>query len=193
MPSPRIQARSFSFPVHGVPAFNSEFDFVCRSIMERLRRYTTQEACGRWNADLLDDFRADSEFMAAAEQIHVAAAQRCEQSVAPDGLSIVGAQFELAVSLSVDFRFHSLDGPCGHASAPSRLSVNVIKDSDRSFVASFGCGLREPAGAFWYPNPSEQFPLHVPEDPAGWAFFHRKKYGVVSLTDWIEDRTNGRG
>jgi hypothetical protein len=107
-------------------------------------------------------------------------------------LSIVSAEIEFAVSLSVDFRFPSLDGPRGYSSAPSRFSIHVI-DSQRSYVASFRCGLREPAGAFWYPHPSDQFSLGFPKNRTGWAFFYPKKYGSVSLAEWIANRASGRG
>lgn len=181
-----------SLQIAGAPAFNIEFDFVCRSLVKRLRRYTTQEACGCWNRDLLDDFRVDSRFITSAEQVNVAAPRRCDQNVVSDGLSIVNAEIEFAVPLSVDFRFQSLDGPRGYSSAPSRFSIHVI-DSERSDVASFRCGLREPAGAFWYPHPSDQFPLVFAKNRTGWAFFNAKKYGGVSLAEWIANRASGRG
>ncbi len=44
--------------------FNQQFDFLYRSLRQRLTSFTTIESCGLWNTLVLDDLRTDVELRA---------------------------------------------------------------------------------------------------------------------------------
>ena len=179
--------------------FNIEFESICRSLRQRLQHFTSEHACGRWNAALIEDLSSDDGFMATVEKLHIEAAQQCGQSsIVSDGVSIVSVCIEFGVSLIVDFRLDSLGGrqgacdggPTGrYASAPSRFSVVLAADRNDSAEASFGLGLREPDGDFWYPADDRRTVQAMSPDFDRWAFVCSRSVGRATLASRIRTRS----
>lgn len=149
--------------------------------------------CGRWNSAIIGDLQSDPKFLPIAEKLHddVVRQSLCGRCVASDGLSIVGVSIDIGISIVVDFRLHYLDGPGGFSFAPSRFAVELTERNYNLALASFGCGLSEPDGDFWYTASRKDCDYMIPtSDYDRWAFYRSKPFGDSSLSSWVVTRSN---
>lgn len=173
---------------YGASTFNQNFDIVFRSVIDRLRRFDTETACGKWNTALSDDLRADGNFVSAAEQLFREAVQRHTDGVciASDGFTIENVTVEFGIAMHIRFRLHFLDSPNGYGEAPARFSVLQTQGPNGTATATMNCGLREPEGNFWYPT-NKRITASLPKDYR-WAYHRTCTYARNALTSWIKTR-----
>ncbi len=137
--------------------FNQQFDFLYRSLRQRLMSFTTVDSCGHWNTLVLDDLRTDVEFNRNAGELHESIVDRVFVPHRPttDGLGILNVKIDFENSICIDFQlwfFVERGGRLGHSASPSRFSVSRSADDKSVYHASIGFGLRDSAGGFWYPR-----------------------------------------
>lgn len=159
-------------------------DLLARSGIDRLRRFDSLDACGRWNMVLTDDVRADPELARSVEDVlrSIVYNHSKGRSVASDGLSIENVSIELHKMFRVRFRMHYLDSPSGYGEVPAELIVARSLDVPTQINTTMNCGLREPEGKFWYPANS-RIAINIP-DNYRWAYCQTSKYGRETLATW---------
>lgn len=174
--------------------FNHQFDFVYRSLRQRLAFFTSIEKCGHWNAFVLDDLRSDLEFNRAAEELHEWIVEQSFGRDKPttDGLEILNVKIDFEKSICVGFRlwfFVDCKGT-GHSASPSRFSVMRSADDESVYRASVGCGLRDKAGRFWYPRNDPDYGRFDtgPDRDDEWAYYRAKTFGDGTLSNWMKAR-----
>jgi hypothetical protein len=183
------------FPIRiGDSAFNLKFDSVVRAVRDRLRRYDSAEACGKWNATLYEDFRSDTRFIYTLDEIFSDVVGRYTNGdcIVSDGLAFETVKIILGRAIDLCVRLDFLDGPHGYGMAPAKFSVANDNTRDNCIVATLCCGLREPDGDFWYPKGSRNHNVVMPDD-YGWAYTYTRTYGPPTISCWIERRTQERG
>jgi hypothetical protein len=178
--------------------FNQQFDFLYRSLRQRLTFFTTVESCGHWNTLVLDDLRADVEFNRNAAELHESIVDRVFVPHRPttDGLGILNVRIDFEKSICIDFQlwfFVERGGRLGHSASPSRFSVTRSDDDQSVYHASIGCGLRDSAGRFWYPREDSDYGRFdaAPDRDDGWAYFFAKTFGDGTLSNWMKTREIG--
>ncbi len=174
-------------------AFNTKFDTLSRGVSDRLRRYGSAIACGRWNATLIEDFRSDADFIRNANELfaYVVTQHTHGRCITPDGLAVENAIINLGESIVVYFRLHFLDAPNGYGIAPAKFSVRTVVAPDNITAATLCCGLSPPDGDFWYP-PTNRVPSAILPNDYAWAFSLAREYGSTKIASWI-DRQTRRG
>ncbi len=157
-------------------------------------RYDTDEACGKWNEILAEDFRKDTDFIRAGDDLFTAVVRRHTNGdcITSDGLHLETANIQLGHFLNLHFRLDFLDGPDGYRMAPGRFSVATDTTRDDCRLATICCGLREPDGAFWYHSDTRITNASLPDDYA-WAVAHTRVYGPPTIASWIARRSDKRG
>ncbi|MCC9644329.1 hypothetical protein LOC71_18785, partial [Rhodopirellula sp. JC740] len=168
--------------------FNIKLDYVFRAVNDRLSRYDTAEACGKWNEELANDFRRDSDFIQAADDLFTAIVRRHTHgdSITSDGLYLNAVDIQLGVSLILQFRLNFLDASKGYSVAPARFSV-AANTSREEYRATICCGLREPVGNFWY-SPDNRITNASVADDHDWAVSQTRIYGPPTIASWIDRR-----
>ena len=161
---------------------------------DRLRRYDSAGACGKWNATLIEDFRSDREFIRTVDELfgRVVAEYTHSECITSDGLSLETGFIDLGLSLDLYFCLHFLDAPNGHGIAPAKYSVAVDTTHKNHLIATLCCGLREPDGDFWYPTTSAKYSVVMPEGYA-WAFTRRRIYGPPNFSSWMKQLEKNGG
>ena len=161
---------------------------------DRLLRFDTDDACGQWNSTLMEDFRSDSEFIRAADELfRIAVAEHTRREcITSDGLSLEAATIELGTSISLHFRLQFLDAPDGCWDAPAQFSVASGLDSSGVVNATLSCGLCEPDGDFWYPR-NRRMTSVILGDDYNWAFRRTRSYGPPTISSWMQRRYRSCG
>ncbi|WP_145073541.1 hypothetical protein [Aureliella helgolandensis] len=159
-----------------------------------MRRYDSASACGKWNTTLIDDFRSDSDFIRAADELFsdVVSRHTNGECITSDGLLLETANIVLGGSIDLCFRLDFLDAPDGCGMAPAKFSVATDTTRDDCMLATLCCGLREPDGNFWYPSTRRMPSVTMPDD-YDWAYSHTRVYGLPTISSWIDRRTPKRG
>ena len=178
--------------------FNQQFDFLYRSLRQRLTLFTTTESCGHWNTLVLEDLRTDVEFNRNADELHESIVDQVFALGRPttDGLGILSVTIDFEKSICVDFQlwfFVERRGKIGHSASPSRCSVTRSADDENVYHASIGCGLRDSGGRFWYPREDSEYGRYdvAPDHNDGWAYFFAKTFGDGTLSNWMRTRDIG--
>jgi hypothetical protein len=175
--------------------FNQQFDFLYRSLRQRLTSFNTIESCGHWNTSILDDLLTDVEFNRNASELHESIVDLVFAMNRPttDGLGILNVEFDFEKSICIDFQlwfFVERGGRLGHSASPSRFSVTRSADDENTYHASIGCGIRDSAGRFWYPREGSEYGRFdaAPDRDSGWAYFFAKTFGDGTLSNWMRIR-----
>ena len=170
--------------------FSSYFDTTFRILQRRFLAVQSEEQCGKWNSSLVDDLNSDLLFIRNAEALHGFAVRDSIAGRLPtsDGLAVLHVDVDIRKSISVDFQlwfFVEKRGQLGHSASPSRFSIQATTDNE--FTATFGCGLRDPNGKFWYPRTNKHYGRYdvPPDSKDGWAFWREKQYGKSTLSNWM--------
>ena len=166
--------------------FNREFNFVCRSMLQRLERFDTEDACGRWNSLLQSSVTSDAKLFLAMDILNEHAAKQCGQFLVPDGLLVMAIRIALCESLTIDFLINSLSGPNGFSNAPARFEVTVARDAGHIATARFRCGVGDSEGAFWYANTMKRSVMWVSDDYDAWAFERTKHFTKPTIAAWLQ-------
>lgn len=174
--------------------FNTKFDALYRTVDDRLRRYDSTDACGAWNATLIEDFRCDTDLITNAHELfsQIVAQHTQGKCVASDGLDLETAMIDLGKSIVICFRLHFLDAPNGYGIAPAKFSVIADITGNNCKTAILCCGLREPDGDFWYPS-TRRIPNVVLPNDYVWAYFQSREYGPPTIASWIDRRSRKGG
>ncbi|MCA9192989.1 MAG: hypothetical protein KDB03_14535 [Planctomycetales bacterium] len=174
--------------------FNLKFDFVFRSVNDRLRHYDSASACGQRYAILIEDFRSDSKFIRTVDELfrEVVAQYTSGECIVSDGVSLETVVIDLGTSLDLYFRLYFLDAPNGYGIAPAKFSVASDTTRENCMLATLCCGMREPDGNFWYPT-TRRMPNVVMPDDNDWAYSHTFVYGPPTISSWIGRQTRKRG
>jgi hypothetical protein len=175
-------------------AFNIKFDFVFRSITDRLRRYHSADACGKCTATLFDDFRSDSDFLRTLDELfsEVVGQYTNGECITSDGLSLEHVEIFLGTAINLSFQLHFLDAPHGYGMAPAKFSVATDTTRDDCMHAKLYCGLRDPDGEFWYPS-TKRLQTVAMSDDYNWAYSQTRTYGPPTISSWIDRRILERG
>ena len=66
----------------------------------------------------------------------------------------------------------------------------AVSSDSAIYTASFGLGLRDSSGDFWYPRTGRDYGRSddTPENDADWALFRSHTYGEQSLLAWVRRR-----
>lgn len=174
--------------------FDLSFHRVAAYLESKLRAFTSSEQCGRWNEAICADIQSNEEFRIDFSTLHERATCLAFQGNSPstDGLGIVRVEIDLLVSVSVVSRlwyFVDCNGQLGYSVAPSRFTVRRSLPYSTKYAASFGLGLCDDHGCFWYPRTNKDCGSldDPPTSDAEWAFFRSHAYGE-SLADWARRR-----
>lgn len=194
----RSQPNGSSYEKHephennGDRVFNRRFNFLFRSTNDRLRRFDSTDACGRWNATLVDDFRSDSEFIRTADELFFDVTNQVTpgERIASDGLLLESVVIDIGNSIDLFFRLNFLIAPNGNGVAPAKFSFAADTAHDGCRVATLACGLREPDGRFWFPRSTRALNIVLPDDYA-WAYSRTRAYDPPTIASWT-DRQNQR-
>ena len=178
----------------GDSTFNPKFDFVFRSVVDRLRHFDSLDECGQWNSTLVEDFRSDTEFIRAVDELFRDAVGKHTNGacITSDGISLESVLIDFGTSLDLYFRLHFLDTPNGYGIAPARCSVEYDTTREDWMLAEICCGLCESEGQFWYPT-TKRMPSVVMPGDYNWACRKSRVYGPTRIASWVyrQDRKLG--
>ena len=176
----------------GDPAFNLRFDFVFRSMNDRLHRFDTADACGRWNSILIEDFRSDTRFVHIADELFSDAVAEYSngECVTSDGLAIESVTIDFGRSMKLHFRLQFLDAPNGCWDAPAQFSLAPDPNRVDNKCATLSCGLHESDGNFWHPRKRRMSSVVLPDD-YDWAYRRTRIYCPPTISAWIQMRRSG--
>jgi hypothetical protein len=171
----------------GVFTFNIKFDFVFRSIADRMRRYDSVDACGKCNVILFNDFRSDSDFLRSVDELFSEVVHQFTngECITSDGLSLETVNIVLGTTIDLRFLLHFLDSPHGYGMAPAKFSVAADTNRHDCMLAKLYCGLREPDGEFWYRSTKRRPTVAMPDD-YDWAYSQTRNYGPQTISSWID-------
>ncbi len=164
----------------------------------RLDTFVTEEQCGQWNGSLAEDLVADRQFTDATNNMHEWVADHClgDDQPTTDGVGITNVGIELGTAISVDFQlWFMVNNASSCSAAPARFTVHHDQPRKGIDTATFGCGLRDSNGRFWYPRRDKQIGRFdtPPDSTDDWAYFKTKNYGDASLSAWLSDRKPSDG
>ena len=185
----------FPRPITEYLVFNQQFDFLYRSLRQRLTTFTAIESCGHWNSLVLDDLRCDVDFNRNAAELHesIVGQTFAENRPTTDGLGIRNVTIDFKRSICVDFQlwfFVERGRYLGHSASPSRFSIKRSIEDENVFHASVGCGLRDSNVQFWYPRNDHDYGRFdsAPDQNEGWGYFFAKTFGDGTLSNWLKSR-----
>jgi len=163
-------------------------------VLDRLRRFTTADSCGQWNATLSDDFRSDTEFLRNSDELfrEVVSQYTGGKCVASDGVSLETVRIQVCNEIHLYFHLYFLDAPEGFDTAPAKFSVFSKEVGEEFTLATISCGLREPYGRFWHP-PSKGRPSILWPDANAWALTLNRTYGPPTIASWMARRRRRPG
>ena len=165
--------------------FDRSFEGIAAFLKSELLTFTTPDQCGRWNQTLFDHVRADEPFSSDLSELHQHATWLVfpDDSPSTDGVDIVRVEIDFLTSITVVTRlwyFIERNGHLGHSVAPSRFAVRRSTRDSAIYTASFGLGLKDGHGEFWYPRTNKYYGSSddPPVNDADWAFFESRDNGI---------------
>ncbi len=138
------------------------------------------------------DLREDRIFTMFASALHDAAISSClfrSQTPTLDGFDIHSVGIEFGFRLTVRFQLYFFTATLGHSVSPAEYSLSRGA-SGEAHTATYGCGLRNELGDFWYPRTDKYNGRNdpFPCESRDWAFFVSRHYGDTSLRRIVDGR-----
>lgn len=154
--------------------FENQMHHMFSHVRDRLDRYASETAAGRWNETIFDDFRSDHAFSDDARSLNEYALTQLPQFVCPDGSSIFRIDIEFHRTIHIAFEISVLTG--GYRAIPA--TYTLTRNNDDTYTAEYACGLKNQTGGLRLcsvPLSTDLDPF--PKDPKAWIIRRHKTYG----------------
>ena len=171
-------------------AFLTFLDSLYTPVVDRLDRFAAVERSPQLTAALLADFCRDSMFIRDAARLHDEAIHSHFGAACPVTDASRPDRVILHTQHSIEIRFliFLFTEKLGNSATHAAYTLTRPTESPDLIAVSYGCGLRDDKGQFWYPRTDKYFGRldPFPEQPNDWVVYVTKTYGRTSLAHYFK-------
>ena len=167
-------------------------DALYTPVLNRLDRFSAADSSPGQNEAILADLCGDPIFFRDAGHLHDNAilshfgpGHPITDDSRPDKVI-----FKRGYSIEIRFIIFLFTDTLGHSATHAAYTLTRPADSPEVVRVSYGCGLRDEDGRFWYPRTDkysgalDPFPEHSRE----WVVYATKMYGQTSLARYLKKK-----
>jgi len=174
-------------------AFLHYIDALYTPVLDRLDRFSTAEPSPRLNEAVLADLQTDPLFFRDAGHLHDNAILSHFGPDRPitDDSRVDSLIFKHGRSIEIRFLIFLFTETLGNSATHAAYTLTRSVDSPGIVTVTYGCGLRDEYGQFWFPRTDKYFgrldPL--PERSSDWVVYATKTYGQTSLARYLNKKS----